>query len=110
MRKISLRKPVSFRDLNNLIMNQSIIDDSNDILNNPIGFYGDDEEWEQIKRDKEYAERYQTKILKRLGFDRLQNVVDTYRVAIATKDFKTADYVLPILDACNVRFGINTAL
>lgn len=103
-------KPISFRSLNQLESLQDSIETCDSILNNPAAFYGDDEEWEQIKREKDYSEKYQNKILKRLGFDRLQTVVDTYRVAIATKDFKTADYVLPILDACNVRFGINTIL
>lgn len=107
---INLRKQISFRSLNQLANFQDSIETCDDILNNPASFYGDDEEWEQIKKEKDFCEKCQNRILKSLGFNRLQTVVDTYRVAIATKDFKTADYVLPILDACNIRFGINTVL
>lgn len=107
---INLRKPVSFRTLNQIQNFQESIETCESILNNPAGFFGDNEEWEQIKKEKDFCEKCQNKILKSLGFDRLQTIVDTYRVAIRTNDFKTADYVLPILDACNVRFGINTAL
>lgn len=108
--KINLRKPVPFRTLNQIANFQDSIETCDSLLNNPAEFYGDDEELHQVEKEKDFCEKCQNKILKSLGFNRVQEIVDGYRVAVAESDNETADYLLPILDACGIRFGINTVL
>lgn len=110
MRKINLRKPVSFNDLDNLSYQQEIIDNCDYILGNPASFFGDEEEWEMIKKSKSIAENAKRRIIRKLGFNREQQIVDYYRLAMLENDSSKVAYVIPILDACGVRFGINTAL
>lgn len=110
MRKINLRKAVPFRTLNQIANFQESIETCDSLLNNPAEFYGDDEEWHQVEKEKDFCEKCQNKILKSLGFNRVQEIVDRYRNANAEDDCETMDYLLPILDACGVRFGMNTAL
>lgn len=108
--KINLRKNVPFRTLNQIANFQDSIESCESILNNPAAFYGDDEEWEQIKKEKSFCEKCQNKILKSIGFNTVQEIVNDYRVANAQDDDYQMNYLLPILDACGVRFGINTVL
>ena len=110
MRKINLRKPVSFRDLDNLAYQQEIIENCDGVLNNPASFFGDDEEWDMIQKSKSLAEKSKLRMLKRLGFGREQEIVDSYRVAMQENDSDKVAYLVPILDACGIRFGINTVL
>ena len=110
MRKINLRKPVSFRTLNQLSNFQESIDSCDSILSNPAAFYGDDEEWEQIAKEKDFCEKCQDKILKSIGYSCVQEIVERFRIANSEDDNETMDYLLPVLDACGVRFGINTVL
>lgn len=54
---INLRKQISFRSLNQLESLQDSIENCDSVLNNPAAFYGDDDEWEQIKIEKDYSEK-----------------------------------------------------
>ncbi len=87
-----------------------VIQDCKRVLGNPAAFFGDDEEWDAIIEDKEAAEKEQNRLLKKLGFDRKQDIVDSYRVAYQENDVRTMNKLEPIVDAIGVIWGYNTVL
>ena len=87
-----------------------VIQDCERVLGNPAAFFGDDEEWDSIIDDRESAEKEQHRLLKKLGYDCEQDVVNEYRIAYHENDTKTMNKLEPIVDAIGVIWGVNTVL
>lgn len=96
--------------INRLSEVTDIIQDCERVLGNPAAFFGDDEEWDAIIEDKQNAEKEQNRLLKKLGFNCEQDVVDSYRVAYQENDTKTMNKLDQIVDAIGVIWGYNTVL